>query len=143
MTRDQINHALSSAIRSLIERDFHLLSVDVSERCLTHRLALYLTQGLSDYDVDCEYNRDGFDVKRLALSERPARDDDVEAVTVFPDIVVHRRGNNEHNLLVIEMKKYGARTAPDYDIQKLKAFRSELRYNFAAHVIIGVDRAGK
>lgn len=35
-----------------------------------------------EYDVDCEYNRDGFDVTRLKLSERPTTDDNVEAVAL-------------------------------------------------------------
>jgi hypothetical protein len=90
-----------------------------------------------EYHVDCEYNRDGFDVKRLELSQREATDSDIEAVTVFPDIVIHLRGTNEHNLLVIEIKKASSSISSAYDIKKLKAFHHELHYKYAVHVIIG------
>jgi hypothetical protein len=76
---------------------------------MSHRIAIYLEQEMLSYDVDCEYNRDGFDVKRLQLASCPTSADNDEAVTVFPDIIVHRRGNNDHNLLVVEIQSFAQR----------------------------------
>jgi hypothetical protein len=85
--------------------------------------------------VDVEYNRHIDDPKRLQLPRRDALDDEVRATTVFPDIVVHLRGTDDHNLLVLEVKKPGE--SLEYDERKLRAFREELSYHHAAHVILG------
>jgi hypothetical protein len=142
VNKAQIEIALNRAIDRFVECDCHLLAADANERSMSHRIAIYLEQEMPGYNVDCEYNRDGFDVKRLQLSPYPTSADNDEAVTVFPDIIVHRRGNNDHNLLVVEMKKAAAGTDLAYDLQKLRAFRRELKYTWAVHLIIGHSRNG-
>jgi|SRR5882724_60995 len=137
MNRAQIETALNRAIDKFVECDKHLLAADANERSMCHRIAVYLEQETPGYDIDCEYNRDGFDVKRLELAQRHTSTDNDEAVTVFPDIIVHRRGNNNDNLLVVEMKKAAAGTDIAYDRHKLRAFRRELKYTWAVHLIIG------
>lgn len=137
-----VEQLLKAALDAFQAAELHLLRTDASERSMTHRLALHLTPLFPDFDVDCEYNRDGFDVKRLALHERPVQDDDTEAVTVFPDIVVHRRGHNDANLLVIEVKKARSAVNADYDMLKLKAFKHELKYRHAVHLTLGLDDNG-
>ena len=63
-------------------------------------------------------------------------------MTVFPDIIIHRRGGNKNNLLAIELKKWSSNIAPDYDLLKLNAFRKELQYTYAVHITLGmVDKA--
>ena len=142
MTKAQIETALNRAIDKFVERDKHLLAADANERSMSHRIAVYWEQEMPGYDVDCEYDRDGFDVKRLELAPRLTSTDNDEAVTVFPDIIVHRRGNNDHNLLVVEMKKAETGTEIAYDLHKLRAFRRELKYTWAVHLIIGRSRNG-
>jgi hypothetical protein len=97
--------AVLSALQELLRRDAHLLKVDANERSITHRLAMYLQQELPDLHVDCEYNRDGADPKRLGYFhlERPDTAD-TDAHTVFPDIIAHIR-DTDQNYLVIEAKK--------------------------------------
>jgi hypothetical protein len=142
VNKAQIEIALNRAIDRFVEYDSHLLAANANERSMSHRIAIYLEQEMSGYNVDCEYNRDGFDVKRLQLAPRPTSADNDEAVTVFPDIIVHRRGNNDHNFLVVEMKKAAAGTDLAYDLQKLRAFRRELKYTWAVHLIIGRSQNG-
>jgi hypothetical protein len=142
MNKTQIEVALNRAIDKFVEDDKHLLAADASERSMSHRIAVYLEQEMPGYDVDCEYNRDGFDVKRLQLVQGLTSADNDEAVTVFPDIIVHRRGNNDHNLLVVEMKKAAEGTDIAFDLHKLRAFRRELKYTWAVHLIIGRARNG-
>lgn len=143
MTIQEIEGCLNSAIDALLATDGHLIAVDSSERSISHCLAVHLMHQFPGYSVDCEYNRDGFDVKRLELDERQATDDTTEAVTVFPDIVVHERGISERNLLVVEMKKGSSTVSADYDFKKLRAFRHELNYQFAAHVTLGKCTSGE
>ena len=47
----------------------------------------------------------------MGLSIPAASADDTNSVTVFPDIIVHRRGTAQ-NLLVVEVKEAGA--APQF-----------------------------
>jgi hypothetical protein len=139
----EVHAALDRAINELVLRDHHLLESECSERSITHHLAVYLAAEFPRYNVDCEYNRDGFDVKRLKLGERKVKvsDDELDAVTVFPDVVVHQRGTNVRNLLVIEVKKAVSRAdLAEYDIRKLQAFKAELGYVHAAHVVLGYSR---
>lgn len=56
---------------------------------------------------------------------------------MFPDIVVHKRGSDDWNLLVLELKKPGG--SLEYDAEKLRAFRRELKYQHAGHMVIGLD----
>lgn len=143
MTQAEIEAALKGALDKFFERDAHLLTANTSERSMSHRIAVYLAEQIEGYDVDCEYNRDGINAKELNLPVEGVSSDDDEAVTVFPDIIVHRRGNNDHNLLVIEMKKATARRGTDHDLQKLRAFRGQLRYAWAVHLVVGEGKDGQ
>jgi hypothetical protein len=106
---------------------------DVNERSISHRLASYLQHEFGDWDVDCEYNRNHDDPKLLKLLRMYAVNvstDDVQARTVFPDIIVHHRGTDD-NLLVIEIKKTTNRLSDGFDKQKLREFKRQLGYSYA------------
>ncbi len=121
---------VDNAIHSLLRQDPYLLQKDVNERSISHRLAMYLQDEFEDWDVDCEYNRNYDDIKTL---EFPAEDTsvfDTHAVTVYPDIIVHRRGS-DNNLLVIEVKKTTNNNAGDWDVRKLRSYKDQLRYGYA------------
>lgn len=154
MSRGEVERQFRSALDALYERDSRLLMVGSSERSVTHRLAVHLEGAFPDYDVDCEYNRVGPDgnAKRLLASPpRAVRPDDLDAVTVFPDIVVHERGNDENNLLVIEAKKDAGSASQLYqensawDRVKLLAYKEQLKYQFAIFltVPVGPDSFGQ
>jgi hypothetical protein len=90
--------------------------------------------------VDCEYNRHGNEIKRLRVPRDDIDWDDTEAKTVFPDIVVHERGNDENNLLVIEVKKSSNNQNVQFDKNKLEAFTIEpYRYHFGLFLEISVN----
>src|SRR5438445_13522965 len=118
MDRNEVAQKLERAIQKLTEHDLELLARDVNERSITHRLARYLQQEFPDMHVDCEYNRYDIEAKWLDFYPLDARADDTEARTVFPDIIVHKRGPEGPNLLVIEAKKSTNKDA-HLDIQKL------------------------
>ena len=104
ITAAQVRSCLEQGIRALVLNDVYLLENDLHERTITHKLAEYLQPLFPGWNVDCEYNRDGHEPKRVRLRPIPEQGGD-EGSNVFPDIIVHRRGDNDHNLLIIEAKK--------------------------------------
>jgi len=120
---------LSRAIRKLLLNDSRLLQNDVAELAIAHRFAVFLSDQFPGRDVDVNYNRHGREIKYLILpihcdgQQRPHR-------RVFPDIVIHRRGDDSANLLVIEIKKSTNIEPRVCDLEKLRAFRRQLRYQF-------------
>jgi hypothetical protein len=136
MNRETIEILVNKAIELLVENEPQLLELNVTERALSHHLARYLGELVpEDFNVDCEYNRHFDYPKRLNLKRRQAKDREIRATTVFPDIIVHKRDSDTDNLLVLEMKKPGENL--QYDEDKLLAFRNELGYVHTAHVILG------
>ncbi len=136
---------VESAFRAFLGRHSALLDVDASERSITHKLAEALQEVfevLPDMHVDCEYNRHGPLVKKILVyrGERIGPDD-LDAKTVYPDIVIHTRGNDSNNVLVIEVKKRtNSRRASDSDRTKLKALTGiEFRYQVGLYVEIDAE----
>lgn len=117
-----------------------------SERAITHRLAvnidLELILARKKFDscslaVDCEYNRHIGAAKSLAAEAeeriwkivKKARKRDLVAdedgfyvFSIAPDIIVHQRGNDVSNLLVVEVKKRSNPEPEEYDRLKLELF---------------------
>ena len=113
MEREELKWIIDKALNLLFARDAALLGSNNSEWAVAHRIAVYIELELPDWNVDCEFNRQGDATapKMLAGGSR-----------VRPDIIVHHRGRVEkaHNLLVIELKKVGS--SSDHD--KVKEYTS-------------------
>ena len=92
-----------------------------SERSIVFKLGIYLAQEFEGtrFDVDCEYNKNGVKPKAL-LGKR----------TNFPDIIVHKREQNENNLLIIEVKTPNDTNQKHFeaDREKLVGFTGEIPY---------------
>ena|ERR1035441_5942455 len=132
-TKEEISEKVRCALALLLQRDKFLLEHDVNERSITHKLAEYLQEQFPEWDVDCEYNRIGnhrIEAKRLQLEVDKTYTDDDQGKTVYPDVIVHRRGETQENLLVIEIKKSTNPETKDRDEQKLRAFKSQLGYRY-------------
>ncbi len=146
LTKDQLQDALLVAIRNLKEKDGSLLRNDANERAITHKLAEYLEPHFSEnggWDIDCEYNRDEHDTKKLRyLADQTVSQEDTDGQTVFPDIIVHHREQKGRtaNLLVVEVKKSRSREGTDRDKKKLRAFKTDpnLEYQFAVSIVLKV-----
>ena len=97
MSTRQIQKLLTDAVEAFFHFDKDLLMNDVHEQAIAHRIAYYIERGgrPHGYQVDCEYNKRGLDVKRWGNRR------------IRPDIIVHKRGSNHRgdNLFVIEIKK--------------------------------------
>lgn len=141
----EILGSVSNAIHSFLRKEGTLLAIDINERSLTHKLAEHLQSVFGEWDVDCEYNRDINDVKRLP-SPTVTNTADTEGSTIYPDIVVHQR-RQPNNMLVIEVKKTGSRILDDAvrrDIEKLKGLTSTTgQYQYRCGIYLYIDCAGR
>jgi hypothetical protein len=146
LTPDQIHYlnqhapgeAVAHALSELLVNDHDLLGIDANERSITFRFAMYLQLRFPGLTVDCEYNRDGTEPKRLGHLELYPDSEDDEAKTVFPDVIVHRRGTRQ-NHLVLEFKKSTSRVDRQIDLRKLRGYKQQLGYEHALFVEVGTE----
>jgi len=161
MEIDEVKNGLIISLKKLTENDQFLLVHDVSERSISHKLGVYLSQYFKDFDVDCEYNSNvEADNKRkyivllkdrareLGLLKEDEVDEELIYRAVFPDIIVHKRGKNgsTNNTLIAEIKKTSSKSKHDYDHEKLRKYTSSddenrLQYFLGAFVCIEVGKA--
>ena len=79
-----------------------------------------------EYNLDCEYNKNGEHIKETQRCINGTK----------PDLIIHKRGNNQSNLLVVEFKprkghyKKYAKTDKYLDIIKLEDFTIDYIYNY-------------
>jgi hypothetical protein len=143
MLRSELEPCLDAALEALRDRDNYLLSIGTNERSITHRLACYLQETLSDWNVDCEYNRDGRWPKKVVLPIDQVSTAELRARTVYPDIIVHLRGPNGPNILAIELKVEANEAEKAWDITKLCAYRDEFAYDNGVFINVRLDDSGR
>jgi len=121
----ELSVLVRDAIRDFRACDQVLLELEANERSVTHKLAEYLRFHIDrrleqerpncpGIAVDCEYNRFGpfGRPKRLPWHRQEVFDDDSVYYTPNPDIIVHHRGDQDVNILAIEVKThYNAKPA--------------------------------
>ena len=143
LSLEVLKQKMEIALKKLSGQDLFLIQANTNERTISHKLAEYLQDEFSDWNVDCEYNRHGNEVKRIELPTNNINWDDTEAKTVFPDIVVHKRNSDRNNLLIIEIKKSSNTMNRQFDENKLKAFTKEpYSYLFGLFLEISTDSTG-
>jgi hypothetical protein len=146
------------ALQEFVEKEKYILKNNLSERCITHKLANYLEEKFFGFDVDCEYNRKynlvemANDIKRVIISEEEmieiAKDriNENDTYSVYPDIIVHKRESN-NNHLIIEIKKSNNKNSSDkkFDKKKLERFTDKVdndltyEYKLGIYLEIGVE----
>lgn len=129
-----------AAVASVLERDAHLLEVSCNERAISHRLGLYMAELFPEWDVDCEYNRDGERPKEIRIG---SGDDGENGSRVLPDVIVHRR-DSSNNHVVVEVKKDSNPEGNVRDVEKLRDYCDVLKYRHGVFVCfsVGRNRAG-
>lgn len=111
---DKILDLINRALDMLYSKDSHLMRYEpencdiengshhVGERAIVFRLAHYMENLMREdvcfenLDLDCEYNRNKGELKTLPSFGNG----------VYPDIIIHKRGSNDKNIAVIEIKTY-------------------------------------
>ena len=91
---------------------------------LPARLAVYLEPHFPQHRVNVEYNRHGLRPKRLKL---PAYGGEK---LILPDVVVHRQGHDENNLLVIQVKKETNKESREYDRAVIAGMKQDYGYTW-------------
>ncbi len=155
-TFDEMQYLVMDCLDELFCKDYPLFVNDVSERAITHKLAEYIQKRFPDLNVDCEYNRNTALGPRHAKELRVEREEivnhlvynkdeeDLLAISTYPDIIVHLRETNDKNLLVIEVKKKNSRVTRDHDYKKLKAFTeingdNPYHYQYGAFILLETE----
>ena len=141
MNDKEIVQLVKIALENLLDSsDNWLLKNDLSEQSISHRIAIHLDPLFQNFNVDCEYNGDidrANNRKAISilkdelqqfglLRDKEASDLEKEITNraVFPDIIIHKRGTNEHNLCILEIKKSTSTVAYNYDFIKLRSYTS-------------------
>ena len=123
----------NTPIANKTDRDNH----HAGERSIVFRFAHYLQNLISDdiefkdYNLDCEYNRNGPQTKALPSFPNGT----------YPDLIIHKRGTNEHNLLIMEFKTYW-NNDQSQDIIKIREFldqNGEYKFKYGASVLIDIS----
>lgn len=131
----RIAELVMRCVESLCTKDAFLFKAGVSERAITHRLANYIQGSVPEFSVDAEYNRHGVRVKTARLPSG--------VKLVAPDIVIHSRGDDGTNELVVEVKILGRGNEEDrvHAHQKLDAmvFGEEYKYRLGLFLELGFN----
>lgn len=142
--RSKLKRKVLQALDMLYEKDEYLLRNNqnknrqpfVGERAIAFRLGIYLEEILrSDsefvkYNLDNNYNRNVGEVKQL-----PGHSNGI-----YPDIILHKRGINDENILVIEIKTWWNQDI-SADIEKLQEFTDNSgQYRYKVGLCITLDK---
>lgn len=134
-----LDDLVEKALDELYTKDSYLLENEVHERTIVFRFGLYLqvlmdkSKKFNEYNLDFEYNRNGNDPKMLSIL----------GSNVIPDLIIHRRGSNDHNLLVVEFKTYWNSDTRS-DLEKLSGFMSKkepYKYIAGKSIVLSKNRA--
>jgi len=117
--------AVQDALRLLFANDALLLETNVAERTIAAQLAAYLRPHFPEHSVDVEYNRHGRDPKMLDVPEQYRGGG---KKLIYPDVVVHQRGHDDENLLVVQIKKETNHEPRDYDRAVVEGMMRQFRY---------------
>lgn len=115
MELEEIIEKIESCISLFYENDRELLEIGreqmkraVSEWAVSCKLSQYLFSEFTNYHVDCEYNRH-IDEKKQD-----------ESGPIRPDIVIHKRRTDDHNLVYMEIKTPNRNEDREKDIEKVR-----------------------
>lgn len=133
---EKLKNIIKEAVEKLKESHSFILdrNNDVAELAVSTKLASIIEPYfINNYDVDAEWNRmrdkhGGYVPKRLQVPN-----DNL----VQPDIIIHKRGSNDANLLVIEIKMTWKSQRKDFDFQKIEAYITELDYKNGLYLELG------
>ena len=134
-----LEDAVNMAFELLYSNDKYLIYHQVNERSIVFRFAHYLQSELEKirkyraYNLDCEYNRNMDGPKSFCEGDRG----------VYPDLIIHKRGNNNNNLLIIEFKTYwnNDTTEDESKIRRFVSINGDYKYKYGFSVVFLSDYA--
>ena len=126
---------INKALDRLYQDDADLLERRVHERSIVFRFGLYFFELLKRNDqytelyLDFDYNRNMKNPKRTINFPEG----------VYPDLILHKRKSNDHNILALEFKTYW-NVNNDLDIRKLKDLtnqRGQYGFKLGVSILLG------
>lgn len=143
----KLMNIILETLDELYEKEYYLFENNSSERNMVFHFSRYFMKNLKqtefeNYNVDCEYNGNVFSKKGYkeiwsSIEQKNHR--------IYPDMIVHERGNNSANILAFEFKKgnnYNIKSKNN-DIYKLKVLTSnnyQFRYKLGLLITFGKSR---
>lgn len=137
-----IKNIFKKSINEFYDKDVVLFEDNCggsSERSMVFRIGHYMQNEISKRDdcqefvVDCEYNRHGNNVKQINNEK------------ILPDLILHKRKNDESNILIMEFKKETNQgDGVSNDLKKLKyltAKNFKYKYRYGFHVVLKNEEA--
>jgi hypothetical protein len=131
-----LKQTINSTLENVYQNDYDLIERGGMEQSLSFRFGLYFSTIIKDLDwlkshnIDLEYNKNGLNPKRT-----PRRPNGVR-----PDLILHKRGENINNVLVVEFKGWwnGDRES---DLVKLEDFvNQDGEYKYGLGVFIEFNK---
>lgn len=145
-TKQTLERLIKTALDKVYKEQPNLIKTNSSndelvhnnERAIVFRFGHYLIElirqesSLTDYVVDVEYNRLGYEIKRLIANN--------VVEYIYPDLIVHKRVKKD-NLLVIEFKTWwnSNQTEDEAKIRKLIDPNGEYNYKYGLLVLLGKE----
>ena len=134
---EMLLEVIKKAIKEFYNKEIFLIENGVCERCVMYKFAQYLQEELKKYksfekyDLDCEYNRNKHKPKKTRRFKKGT----------YPDIIIHKRGENDNNLAIIECKmrrESWKREKGDIvkDKEKIEDFTDHNQYAFNCGIIL-------
>lgn len=136
--KEELKFLIESVLQKIYQEDIELILRGGMEQSLQFRFGLYLYEliknidWLKKLDIDLEYNKNGVLKKRTLRKPNGVR----------PDLIIHRRGNNDENILVLEFKGWWNNYPRESDIIKLEDFvnqNGEYKYGIGVLVELNQD----
>lgn len=139
---------INLSVSSFIQNERALLERNLNEQLLSSRLAHYLSLNFNRHNVDAEYNGDidkpndrkALDIASHEIEHIGKKVNANDSYRITPDIIIHIRGTNEDNLVVIEVKKdVSSELNKKFDLIKLKHLTTNYlgnHYNYKLGVAI-------
>ncbi len=122
-----LNRLYEKALDQLDRNDLYLIEINANERSMVFRFGIHFAElvkesSFTGFNVDAEYNKRGKDPETIQNKEIENQITPSKPKGAWPDIILHERGNDNHNKLVIEFKKKKNRssTCTCNDIKKKK-----------------------
>jgi len=128
---------IEKALEKVYSNQIYLINNNVHERSIVFWFGLYFHKLLQNtkyaaHNLDFDYNRNFSGPKRTEKFTKGT----------YPDIILHERGSNDHNLLIIEFKTHWNSDNSE-DLKKLKDFTSpdcEYKYKYGLSIIWGEEK---
>lgn len=133
----QLQVVISNCLESLYQMDSTLITRGGMEQSASFRFAIYLNEAIKEIDwlnglqLDIEYNKNGLNPKRTPRRPKGVR----------PDLIIHSRGNNDANILVVEIKGWWNDEPREFDRIKLEDFtHQDGEYKYGLGVFLELER---